>query len=132
MALTQGTQALWSNADLTAVGGPYYAFLWAKRADRVMFQWVLREAAAAAPAAAFTFYSTTLDDAIRLHGPLDDTNIEYTDETPYGAVFSAVPGTVAGASDRLVVGQNLAVAYMVKLDVFSDLTGFTLRAHAMG
>lgn len=132
MALTQGSQALWNNADLTVGGSPYYAFMWAQRVDRIMFQWTLRVAAGAAPAAAFTFYSTTLEDITKLKDPLNETNLNWTDETPYGAVFSTVPGTVPDASDRLVLGENTAVAYMIKLDVLADLTGFTLRAHGMG
>lgn len=132
MSITHGTATLWDEADLTAVGGPYYKWFRAFPSDRLVFQWTLRTAAAAAPAAAFTFYSSVVDAAYKLEQPLDETNLLWTDETPYGAVFVKVPGTVADDSDRLSLDGNAVAAIMVKLDVLSDLTGFSLRVSGVG
>lgn len=132
MSITHGTHTLWDEATLTAAGGPYYQWFRAFPSDRLVFQWTLRNASAAAPAAAFTFYSSVVDATDKLTQPLNETNLLWTDETPYGAAFVKVPGTVAGDSDRLSLEGNAVAAIMVKLDVLSDLTGFSLRVAGVG
>lgn len=124
-----GARRLWSHANLTTTsgvsGGPnHFAYFSAHGLSDVRFQWIMHEVASGAPGANITIYSTAESDRQQFVTDPLNVNEWWTDETPFGAVFGTLPGTVV-KSDRISFKANDARYYLVQVEVLVDLPDFT-------
>jgi len=117
---------LWEREALTAAGGAQRRLISLPLFNDVFFQWVMFQAAAAAPAANLSIFLTGTRTREDIDGALlNETNPLWSETASKGGVWPTVPGNSIG-SDYLTLGADAAAYAMVVVEPLEDLPEFSL------